>query len=82
MSKASSVSVFTLLLLISASVYAKESDTAQVQAVLDKWVRAWETNDIRAVEEVIAKDKDAVWFGTDAAEHFVGWEPVRESIAK
>ena len=82
MSKASSVSVLTLLLLIVASAHAKEPDTTQVQAVLDKWIRAWETNDIRAVEEVIAKDKDAVWFGTDAAEHFVGWEPVRESIVK
>jgi uncharacterized protein (TIGR02246 family) len=82
MSKASSAVVLTLLLLTAASAYAKASDTTPVQAVLDKWIRAVETNDLRAVEEIMAKDKDAVWFGTDAAEHFVGWEPVRESIAK
>lgn len=59
-----------------------ENAAAEVKAVLDKLVRAWETGDIAAVDAIMAKDKDAVWFGTDAAEHFVGYEPVRASFAK
>lgn len=55
--------------------------TAEVAAVLDKLNRAWEAGDVVAIDALMAKDKDAVWFGTDAAEHFVGYEPLRASLA-
>jgi uncharacterized protein (TIGR02246 family) len=56
--------------------------TADVKVVMDKMVKAWETNDISLLDAIMARDKDAVSFGTDAAEHFVGYEPVRESVVK
>jgi uncharacterized protein (TIGR02246 family) len=57
-------------------------DAADVKIVMDKFVRAWETNDISLIDAIVAKDKDAVWIGTDAAEFFVGYEPLRVSTAK
>jgi uncharacterized protein (TIGR02246 family) len=71
-----------LCAVLGNPVGARADAAAEVRTVLDKMVRAWETGDAGAVEAIMAKDKDAVWFGTDAGEHFVGYEPVRASIGK
>ena len=67
-------------MLFAATGEARDA-TAEVAAVLDKLNHAWEAGDVSAVDALMAKDKDAIFFGTDAAEHFAGYEPLRASLA-
>jgi uncharacterized protein (TIGR02246 family) len=72
----------TTLAFLCAVPLARADAAADVKAVMERFVRAWETSDIKAMDAIMARDKDSVWFGTDAAEHFVGYEPLRASLAK
>ena len=72
----------TTLAFLCAVPLARADAAAEVKAVVEKFARATETNDIKAMDAIMARDKDSVWFGTDAAEHFVGYETVRASLAK
>lgn len=59
-----------------------EAEKAAVRAVLDDWIKCIETEDIELFSKIIAHDDDMVSFGTDAAEHWVGWESIKESVQK
>ncbi len=59
-----------------------EAEKAQAQSVLDQWSQAFETENLELFSKVMAHDPDMVTFGTDAAERWVGWEALNESIQK
>jgi ketosteroid isomerase-like protein len=59
-----------------------EAEKAAVKTVLDEWIQCFETKDMELGSKIIAHDDDLVVFGTDAAEHFIGWEPFKESLQK
>jgi uncharacterized protein (TIGR02246 family) len=71
-----------LFATLVVSQAADSGDAAAVQAVLEKLVHAWETNDPGAMMSLMAKDKDMVCFGTDAAERWVGWDALKASTEK
>jgi len=56
-----------------------EAEKATVKSVLDQWIQAFETEDIELLSKIIAHDDDIIIFGTDAAEHWIGWEPMIEA---
>jgi hypothetical protein len=57
-----------------------EAEKAKVKAVVDQFEQLWETEDMELCSRIIAHDADMVNYGTDAAERFVGWEALKESI--
>ncbi len=59
-----------------------EVEKAAVKALIDDFVTCWETEDMELFSKIFAHDDDMVMFGTDAAEHFVGWEPMKEAMLK
>ena len=59
-----------------------EAEKAQVQSVLDQWNQVFETENLELFSRVMAHDPDMVTFGTDAAERWVGWEALNESVQK
>jgi uncharacterized protein (TIGR02246 family) len=59
-----------------------EAEKAQVQSVLDQWYQMVETENLELFSRIMAHDPDMVTFGTDAAERWVGWEALNESVQK
>ena len=59
-----------------------EAEKAQVQSVLDQWNQMLETENLELFSRIMAHDPDMVTFGTDAAERWVGWEALNESLQK
>jgi uncharacterized protein (TIGR02246 family) len=71
-----------VLLAVAPSTSAAEpktSATAEVEAMMNQVVKAYETKDIATFTRITAHDPDMVCFGTDAAERWVGWEQLRAS---
>jgi len=58
-----------------------QAETSAVKAVIDTFNQAFINEDIEAMSRIHSHAGDLVVFGTDAAEHFVGWEPWRESLS-
>jgi len=59
-----------------------EAEKVAVKTMLDEWIQCVKTEDMELALKIIAPDDDLVVFGTDAAEHFIGWEPFKESLQK
>jgi len=59
-----------------------EAEKAKVKSVVDQFEQFWETKDMELLSRIMAHDADMVNSGTDAAEYFVGWEMLRESVEK
>jgi len=60
-----------------------DAEKAKVKSVIDQLlIQVWETEDIELLSKITAHDPDMVTFGTDSAEHFVGWEPLRNPFEK
>jgi len=59
-----------------------EAEKAKVKSVVDQFEQFWETEDMDLLARIMAHDADMVNYGSDAAEHFVGWEALKESLEK
>jgi len=59
-----------------------EAEKAKVKSVLDQFEQVWETKDMGLFGRIMAHDADMVVYGSDAPEHWVGWETVKESVEK
>ncbi len=59
-----------------------EAEKARVKSVVDQFEQVWETKDMELFSRIMAHDADMVVYGSDAPEHWVGWEPLRESVEK
>ena len=57
-----------------------ESEKNSVKAVINKFSKFWETGDMKILSEVFSHDPDIVLYGTDAPEHWIGWEPFRQTV--
>ena len=57
-----------------------EAEQANVKHTIDQLVRAFENKDTTLVPGIFAHDPDMVSFGTDSAEHWVGWEALRQNV--
>ncbi|MBE0661229.1 MAG: nuclear transport factor 2 family protein [Bacteroidales bacterium] len=55
-----------------------KEDCAKINEVLDKYIIANETQNIRLIEEIWAIDEDIEAFGTAAGERIKGWEEIRK----
>ena len=59
-----------------------EAEKANVRLIFDKIIKVWEEEDINLAEQIFAKDDDLLFFGTDAAERWVGWESLKVSMQR
>jgi len=57
-----------------------EAEKAKVKTVVDQFTQVWETEDVELFSRIMAHDADMVNFGSDAPEHFVGWEALKEAV--
>ncbi len=76
---------FLIIFLITAGCTQTvdiESEKAKVKTVVDNFEQVWETEDMELFSGIMAKDADMVNYGTDTAEHFVGWEELKKAVEK
>lgn len=59
-----------------------EAETVKVKSVVDQFAQVWESEDMELFSRIMAHDADMVVYGSDAPEHWVGWEPLKESVEK
>jgi len=59
-----------------------EAEKAKVKAVLDQNSQMLVTEDMDLLSKIYAHDDDMVILGTDAAEHIIGWEAIKEVMQK
>lgn len=59
-----------------------EAEKAKVELIIDQFAQVWETKDMELLSKIMAHDSDMVIYGTDAPEHWVGWEPFKTSVAE
>ena len=64
----------TLLFNGCAQNIGINAEQAKVKSVLSQFFKSIELEDMELHSKVMAHDNDMVNFGTDAAEHYVGWE--------
>ncbi len=57
-----------------------DAEKGKIKLVVDQFNQFWETEDMELLSRIMAHDADMVNFGSDAAEHFVGWEAMKESV--
>ena len=56
------------------------AEKVKVKTVIDQFAQAWETEDLELLSRIMAHDADMVNFGSDAPEHFVGWEAFKAAV--
>ncbi len=59
-----------------------EAAKAEVNAFLDQWIGSFETEDMTLLPKLIARDSEMVFFGTDAAEIWIGYDPLMKALEK
>ncbi len=75
-----SMSLFALLFILSGNAVAGHHEPdeqvaasmTQVQAVVDRYMEAFEQGDLALFASLMAEDEGMITFGTDAAERWVG----------
>ena len=63
-----------------AASHTEMSADAAAKAVVDQFNQLFESEDMAGFDRLFAHDADAVSFGTDAAERFVGFDALRKSV--
>jgi ketosteroid isomerase-like protein len=78
------VLVFGVAVLAQPQAGSADLQAAKVavNSVLDQWMQIFETENLGLFSKLFAHDPDMVNFGTDAAERFVGYESLENSIKK
>ena len=59
-----------------------EAERTEATTVVNHMIQALEAEDMNLLAKVMAHDADMVNFGTDAAERWVGWDALKESVEK
>ena len=60
----------------------KGGEAAAVKAVVMASIQGWDRKDAAAILAPSVKDPDAVTFGTDAAEYWIGYDAVKAAVEK
>lgn len=68
------------LIFAQAEEKHHNEDMAKINDVLDKYLTANATQNIKQIEEVWAIDEDIEAFGTAAGERVKGWEAIRKAF--
>jgi len=58
------------------------SEKTNVKTVVDQFVQFWETHDMELLSNIMAHEADMVNYGSDASEHFIGWEGFKDAVVK
>jgi hypothetical protein len=77
---ASLLPLAALLIIFCEKQVDIEAEKADVQTTINQFYQILETEDIQLLSQLVTHDEDAVSFGTDAAERWVGWESFKEAI--
>lgn len=79
-----SVSIVALFFVLSGCTQKVnlEAEKSNVKSVVDQFIQSLETENIDLFAKIMAHDADMVNFGTDAAERWVGWQDLKESVEK
>ena len=56
-----------------------EAEIPKVKEVIDQFEQVWEQEDMELFSRIIAHDSNLVFYGTDAAENFIGWKSLKEA---
>lgn len=59
-----------------------DGEIGKVKMVVDQFAQFWETKNMELLSKIMAHDADMVNYGTGAAEQFVGWTALRDSVQK
>ena len=59
-----------------------EAAEAAVNSVINQMIESMETENMDLLSKLFAHDPDIIMFGSDAAEKFVGYEAIEESMKK
>lgn len=59
-----------------------EAERTKAKTVVDQMIQALENEDMELYSRITVHDADMVNFGTDAAERWVGWDELKESVEK
>jgi len=70
--------VSSALLMAEVNVRPKPNDKEKILEVLDKYIIANETQNIKLMEEIWAINLDIEAFGTAAGERLRGWDAIRK----
>ncbi len=65
---------------VSAPPVDIAAEQAQVQRVVNELTEVWTKNDFALFSKIMAHDADMIVYGSDAPEHWIGWEPLQESV--
>jgi uncharacterized protein (TIGR02246 family) len=57
-----------------------DAEKAKVKTVVDQFEQVWETENMDLFSKIMAHDADMVNFGSDAPEHFIGWEGLKTAV--
>ena len=60
----------------------KGGEAAAVKAVVMASIQGWDRKDAAAILAPSVKDSDAVTFGTDAAEYWIGYDTLKAAVEK
>ena len=81
----SSLLILMLIMALTMQCAQKvdiEAEKSELKKVIDQFTQTLVNEDIETFSRIMAHDDDMVTFGTDAAEHWVGWEPLKEAAQK
>jgi len=81
----SSLLILILILALTtqcANEVDVEAEKSELKKVIDQFTQTLVNEDIETFSRIMAHDDDMVTFGTDAAEHWIGWEPLKEDVQK
>lgn len=70
--------LFSTLLMAQAEARKKSEDKEKILEVLEKYIVANETQNIKLMEEIWAVNEDIEAFGTAAGERLRGWDAIRK----
>lgn len=57
-----------------------EASKKEAKVVIDQFKEFWETENMDLLSKIMSHDSDMVNYGSDAAEHFVGWEGLKNAF--
>ncbi len=75
-----------VILLFAKNGYSQRvniaSEKAKATLVVNEFTNIWETKDMNVLSKIVAHDTGMVNYGMNANLIFVGWDALRDSIAK
>jgi len=68
--------------MASAQKADMNAEKANVTLVVNEFTKIWETKDMNLLSKIVAHDSNMVNYGINANLVFIGWDALKDSIAK